>query len=254
MSENNAPENVEGGQWWSRPVFVVCASLVALGIILAIVLPLWPDGGDDSASAEPSPTAAPDAPSQDAGDSDSESVCGLDASDDTTLTSAPDAEWGSSVGGIMLPSSEDHGPGVHDESNDVRSCFSHSPEGAVLAATNLVGASGDPDVLAETIEQRSVDSTGKDVALEQAANGGGGAPPIQVAGFRLLNYSEDQATVEVVVEVQGGGDSTLLTTGADLVWTNGDWYATYDDDGSGGPVAGEVSNLSGYTTWGPNDG
>lgn len=253
MSEN-APENVEGGQWWSRPSFVVCAMLVALGVALALVLPLWPDRGDGNAAAEPSPRSAPAAPGPGVTEDASDSVCGLDASTATSLTKAPKADWSTAVGAISIPRSKSQGPGVEDEQTGVRSCFAQSPEGAVLAAANLLGASGDADVLAQTIEQRSVDSPGKEVALSQVADVEGGAPPIQFAGFRLLNYSPERATVEIVAEVDNGSGSSLLTTGVDLVWVHGDWYSVYGDDGTGGPVSGQVSNLNGYTKWGPNNG
>lgn len=258
MSESTEYQAVENGQWWSRPWFVACATMIAMGVVLAVVLLLWP-GDDDTqaAGAEQSATetSAAQAPTDATADAQSASICGLDSSDNTSLTKAPRAEWGQAVGGISVPVSEDHGPGQSDESTEVRSCFAQSPEGAVLAAASLITASGDTEVLAETIEQRSVDSAGKDVALSQITQGDtGGAPPIQIAGFRLLNYSPEQATVEIVAEVQGADDTTLITTGADLVWTNGDWYATYAADGSGGPVAGQVSSLNGYTPWGPTDG
>lgn len=253
MSENSTPESTEGGRWWARPPFVISAVLVAFGVILLVVVLLLPGGDDDT---EAQPTAAPtEAPADSGGDADSDSVCGLDSSNDTSVDEAPEADWGQAVGGISIPVSEDYGPGVEDESNGVRSCFAHSPEGAVLAATHLLTASGNPETMEATIEQRSVDNTGKGIALEQARQSAGGSgPPIQVAGFRLLSYTEDAATVEVVVRVDTSDGDVLMTTGLDLVWTDGDWYARYNDDGTGGPVSGEVSNLNGYTEWGPSDG
>ena len=254
MSENENLETTEG-RWWSEPKFVMCAVAIALGLILAIVLLLFPTREEQPAAESETSEPVTEAPADDAGDSDSESVCGLDGNDETSIDKAPEASWDQAIGGISVPVSEDHGPGERDESTGVRSCFAHSPEGAVLAAANLVTASGDPDVLRATTEQRAVDNPGKDVALEQLAqDAGGSAPPMQVAGFRLLSYDQETATVEVVMQIETSDEPVLITTGADLVWTDGDWHARYKDDGSGGPVSGEVSSLSGYTTWGPNDG
>ena len=185
-------------------------------------------------------------------------MCGLDATGGTTLTKAPeDVEW-TALGAIYAPSSEEHGPGSVDSDTGVRSCYSHTPEGALLAATNMLAASGDPELLLETTRKLGMDSPGKEVSIgriqEQIAEGGSSSVPVQIAGFRLLSYTEDAATVEVVAAADDGSEKVYITTSGDLVWHNGDWHFVYGDDGSGGPVSGRVSDLSGYIPWGPQDG
>ena len=244
-------ETDDNSTWWKAPRFLISTVLVALLIVLGVVLWLWPDGEEPTQAAPaPATTAEPVA--------GGESTCGLDATGGTTLTKAPeDVEW-SALGAIYAPSSEEHGPGTVDESTGVRSCYSHTPEGALLATTNMLTASSDPELLLETTRKLGVESPGKEVAIgglqERVAEGDNSSVPVQIAGFRLLSYTGDKATVEVVAAVDDGTEKIYITTAGDLVWNEGDWRFQFQDDGSGGPVSGRVSDLSGYIEWGPSDG
>ena len=244
-------ETDDNNTWWKAPRFLISAVMVALLIVLGVVLWLWPDGEEPTQAAPaPATTAEPVA--------GGESECGLDATGGTTLTKAPEeVEW-TALGAIYAPSSEEHGPGTVDESTGVRSCYSHTPEGARLATTNMLTASSDPELLLETTRKLGVESPGKEVAIgglqERVAEGDNSSVPVQIAGFRLLSYTGDKATVEVVAAVDDGTEKIYITTAGDLVWNEGDWRFQFQDDGSGGPVSGRVSDLSGYIEWGLSDG
>lgn len=253
MAETEETENV----WWAAPRFLMSAVAVLLLIIVGIILFVWVGNDDESDAAPPAQTqAATPTPSASLASSD-ESVCGLDATGGTTLTSAPgDVEW-EFIGGIAAPKSAEHGPGVVDEQTGIRSCYSHTPEGALLAAAGQAASSGDPELYLETVRALSVDGPGKDLTIERAQRSiseGGANPPIEIAGFRLLSYTGDEATVEIVASADSGAELVYFTSSAVMQWTNGDWYTKYKDDGSSGPVDGEVSDLSGYITWGPTSG
>jgi hypothetical protein len=238
----------QGGKWWTSPRFVVSAVVVALLAAVGLALALWPGDGP---AASLSPVTAPPASSLPAG---SGSVCGLDATGGRTLTRAPKVAW-APIGATDAPSSAEHGPGRIDGTTRVRSCYSHTPEGALLAAVNLLASSADPELLLETTRQQTVDSPGKKVALaqiQQRIEDGGPGIPMEVAGFRLLSYSQEEATVEVVMSFDDGENLTHVTTGADLVWQGGDWKFVLADDGTGGPVSGKVSDLSRYVLWSSN--
>ena len=244
-------ETDDNNTWWKAPRFLISAVLVALLIVLGIVLWLWPDGEEPTQAAPaPATTAEPV--------SGEESVCGLDATGGTTLTKAPeDVEW-TALGAIYAPSSEEHGPGTVDESTGVRSCYSHTPEGALLATTNILTSGNDPQLLLDTIKAQAVDGPGRDVAIGQVqqrlSSGDTATVPLEVGGFRLLSYTADKASVEVVVAADDGTEDIYMTTGVDLVWTEGDWHVYFQENGDPGPVSGQVSDLSGYIEWGPHDG
>ncbi|MBG6218738.1 hypothetical protein IWX75_003225 [Arthrobacter sp. CAN_A6] len=254
MAETEKSENV----WWAGPRFLMSAVAVLLLIIVGIILFVWV-GNDDESEATPPPQtqAAPPVTSAPAVASE-ESVCGLDANGGTTLTSPPDdVEW-EFIGGIAAPTSAEHGPGDVDEQTGVRSCYSHTPEGALLSLAGRLAASGDPELLLETTKALSLDGLGKEIGIERIerriASGDTTTPPIKIEGFRLLSYDVDEATVEVVASGDSGSGLVYITTSAFLKWNDGDWYVRYMDDGSSGPVEGQVSDLSGYIPWGPTSG
>ncbi|WP_104181679.1 hypothetical protein [Arthrobacter sp. B0490] len=253
MAETEETENL----WWATPRFLMSAVAVLLLIIVGIILFVWVGNDDESDAAPPAQTqAATPTPSATVASSD-ESVCGLDATGGTTLTAAPeDVEW-EFIGGIAAPKSAEHGPGVVDEQTGVRSCYSHTPEGALLAVAGQAASSGDPELYLETVRTLSVDGRGKDVTIERAQRSiseGGTNPPIEIAGFRLLSYTGDEATVEIVASADSGAELVYFTSSAVMQWIDGDWYTKYKDDGSSGPVDGQVSDLSGYVLWGPSVG
>lgn len=243
--------------WWAAPRFIMSALAVVLLVIVGIILFVWMGNDDESEAAPPPQTqAATPTPSASAVTSE-ESVCGLDATGGSTLTTPPEGvEW-EFIGGIAAPKSAEHGPGVVDEQTGVRSCYSHTPEGALLAAAGQAASSGDPELYFATVSALSVDGPGKDITIERAQRSiseGGANPPIEIAGFRLLSYTGGEATVEIVASADSGTELVHFTSSAVMQWTNGDWYTKYKDDGSSGPVDGQVSDLSGYVLWGPTGG
>lgn len=244
--------------WWAAPKFVVSAVAVILLVIAGIILFVVVGNDEQSDAAPPAQTPATSSSTSSTPTAEvasEESVCGLGATGGTTLTAAPtDVEW-EFLGGIAAPKSTEHGPGVVDEQTGVRSCYSHTPEGALLSLAGRIAASGDGELLLNTTEALSLDGPGKDVAVRLVQNrldeGTSTSPPIEIAGFRLLSYSDDQATVEIVGSVDTGTELLYITSSAIMTWHEGDWYIRYNDDGSSGPVEGRVSDLSGYVPWGP---
>ncbi|MEX5297027.1 hypothetical protein QYM41_17265 [Kocuria sp. CPCC 205268] len=244
-------ETDDNSTWWKTPRFLISAVLVAMLIVLGVVLWLWPDGEEPTQAAPaPATTAEPVA--------GGESECGLDATSGTTLTKAPeDVEW-TALGAIYAPSSEEHGPGTVDKSTGVRSCYSHTPEGALLTTANMLASSNDPQLLLDTLKELAIEGPGKDIAVGQVQQrvsaGDASTVPVEVAGFRLLSYTGERATVEVVLAGDDGTEKTYITSSADLMWQDGDWRFALQDNGDTGPVSGQVSDLNGYIEWGPHDG
>ena len=244
-------ESDDNNTWWRTPRFLISAVLVVLLIVLGLVLWLWPDG-EEQAQSLPTPIATTEVTTSE------ESACGLDATGGTTLTKAPDnVEW-EALGALYAPSSEKHGPGKVDPETGVRSCYSHTPEGALLSVTNMLTSSNDPQLLLDTSEALILEGPGKDInsgrIQQRIAEGSASTVPMQIAGFRLLSYTGDKATVEVVAAVDDGTEKAYITNSADLIWQDGDWRFAFRDNGDAGPVSGNVSDLSGYITWGPQDG
>lgn len=255
----------DGGSVWTSPTFLASGALVALVVVLAAVLAL--SGGKDDPAA-PSGTApvastpagapteatqAPESPT----DPKSDSVCGLPAGSQDVPTEAPSTKW-ELVGKVAAPTArKSFGPGKI-ASNGLRSCYAHSPVGALYAAANLtVMTTSGPALRRAAIDQLvkagAARRRAKADLVRDASNDGTPEAVFQVAGYAFRTYEDSSALVDVAMRI-----TTTATSGADvtglvhlpvsLVWTDGDWRATTAPDGSF-IEGGRISGLDGYVEW-----
>ncbi|MBG6191710.1 hypothetical protein IWX64_002677 [Arthrobacter sp. CAN_A212] len=245
MSDVSPDENHQNP--FTRPGFILSAALVLVLIAAVIVIAFLPRGGDepDAETTEPATSETTSAPAATA-DGAEESVCGLPASDDTALGAAPESDW-ELVGTMAVPvAPETAGPGVVDDSG-LRTCFAQTPTGALYAASNIwaTGFFGDP---ANLYEKLTADGPIKDQALEAIANGeevgAQDAPGMQIKGFILRSYTDQEAVVDIGVETQTGAVGSLPTP---LVWEEGDWKIDLPSTGDTG--FRQLDDLSDYISW-----
>lgn len=255
-------DNTGNHAWWASPRFLLSAAAVVLLVFIGLILFITTHNADDTGAGAATPSQSTDAgrePTTAATAADlQDSVCGLDATGGVTLTTAPkDIEW-EFLNGIYAPKSEEHGPGVVDPETGVRSCFSHTPGGALLAVAGLFVSGGDPQLLLDTIERQTLEGLGKDKSLANVQarldRNDPAVPPIELEGFRLLAYSDSEATVEVVLGADTGLERYHQTQSAVVIWQNGDWYFQAPGDSGPGQVSGQISDLSGYVLWEPSSG
>ena len=234
---------------YTRPGFVAAAIVVALVVILAAVLgyravaePDDPDPTTAPTSSAPTVTAAPtESPSAPGG----ESVCGLDAVElDGTLTAAPDTEW-ELVGTTAAPSVQNHGPGEVEE-DGFRYCFAHTPEGALLAAANFGAMASDPALSVAAREHYVAPGPGRDAAVSGPPATGDSGISVQIAGFRMASYANDEATVDLAIRASNGA---LASQVVDLVWLDGDWKVEAAADGQSAARMTQIPDLTGYILW-----
>ena len=214
----------------------VVAVIVALGVVLSVTVVF----GDDPPT--PPAAAAPSRATESTG-----SVCGLsDVALAGTLNQAPDAQW-ALVGTIAAPSVPGQGPGLV-EADGFRSCFAHTPTGAVVAAANLAALGSYPPVRARFNEQALAPGPGRDAVLATpAAQGAVDGPRLQLVGFQLLRYTGQQADVDLALRTATG---SLLAATVYLAWAEGDWKARVADDGSDLSSISPISTLNPYIPWG----
>jgi hypothetical protein len=233
---------------FTRPGFIISAALIAALLAAVIVLLLVPRGNDNSnAASAPSNetnTSAPATPAD-----VEESVCGLPSSAETALGAPPAAKW-ELVGTFAAPTDpETVGPGVIDE-NGIRSCFAHSPTGALYAAVNLWALGSDPSKELGIAEQLTAPGPGRDAAIAAARSDAPGTPreagvTVQIAGFQIA-YTSERAIVDLAFRANTGALGSATTT---LEWLEGDWKGVV---GSGGePLDGVegIRDLSGFIPW-----
>jgi hypothetical protein len=226
----------------TKPKFIISAVVVAIIVALGIILALLPKG---SGNADPAPTAGSTATaSAQPSTSAAGSVCGLPDGNQSKPVSAPaDTIW-ELVGKIAAPTSpKQYGPGT-TAVNGLRSCFAHSPTGALYAGANIVilASSGHNDLV---IQNLTIEGPERDKMLKSSAPAGTtNDTPFQLAGFKLTDYSGDRAVIEYGFKVSNGTFGSLPVV---LQWSGGDWKAVPPP--SGQPEGKQLADLSGYIPW-----
>ncbi|MBE1580488.1 hypothetical protein ACFORH_38925 [Amycolatopsis roodepoortensis] len=193
---------------------LVLAGIVVLVVGLVIASAVYADSHDPTGTA---PSAAPTAP---------------DAAPAAGLTWPPnDVRW-FSLQGTMVPLSLAHGPSTND--GVVASGFTHDPNGAVIAAVNVLtrssGLAGDETVFGPAIARQTTGDVsgylasirGVRAALEQR----GGAPATVVVGYRLVEVGVDDVRMDVLSRATNPArpsQHALITGTARVRWLDGDW-------------------------------
>lgn len=230
-----------------RTTFILSAALIGLLAIAAVVVLIinMNRGGESGPSPTPPPSSSDAAPPPETAGADS--ICGLPPSDETELSTSPAVKW-TPIGVIAAPADPAgaHGPGVQ-EADGFRSCYSHSPTGALLAISNYLALTSEP-ALQGRLEELVADGS----TFEAAAAGEGyGDARLSIVGFRLLRYTEERAVIDLAVRVDSA-DGVLLSTPFEVVWQDGDWKVVV---GSEPPASAPLQSLGGYVSFsGDTDG
>ena len=249
----------DGGSVWTSLTFLASGALVALVVVLAAVLALS-GGKDDPAPSGTAPVAstparapaeatqAPESPK----DPKSDSVCGLPAGSQDVPTKAPPTKW-KLVGKIAAPTSPDTtGPGTIADSG-LRSCYAHSPTGALYAGANLFVMLATPSLRTPALNELTEPSAAQRKALGDSQPADAPEARSQIAGYTLQSYDSSTAVVDLAVRINtttssGAAVEGLIRLPVRLVWSDGDWK--YAATPGGSFAEGQrLENLSGLTPW-----
>jgi len=209
-----------------------------------------PPGATPGAAPLPGTATAPGgapAPTN-AGQEGRPAGCTTSGSDQTIPTSPPTGVTWSLTAGFAVPSSVADGPTLHGPGG-VRYCYSHTPLGAVLAASNLGQGTGSPQEIQDASLKLSVvpNQYSAQVASTPAPprdNRGSG----QFAGFRIISYSPDQASIALAASIPGQTDSYPLLTVA-MQWYQGDWRAVPQPGPTVVVTGSSATSLAGFVPW-----
>jgi hypothetical protein len=151
-----------------------------------------PPGAAPSAGVVTAPGGAP-APAT-SGQEGRPAGCSTTGSDQTIPTSpSPGVTW-SLISGFAVPSSSADGPKLHGPGG-VGYCYSRTPLGALLAASNLGHGTGTPqEIQASSLDHSLVNNQYTSQIAGTPATGESPTSGVQLAGFRILSYSPVQAT------------------------------------------------------------
>jgi hypothetical protein len=235
---------------FTKPGFIISAALV-VALIAAVVVIFFLPKADSTAPPAPasSSAAASSAPSESA-DAAGKSVCGLPSSTETALGAAPKSKW-ELVGKMAAPTDpKTFGPGLTDDSG-FRSCFAHSPTGAVYSAVNLValGSSKSQQMNIKLADKLMTPGAGRDAAKQQATTldpSTGSSDTVQVRGFLLKSYMPTEANVDLAFQTSGG---KLFHAVLPLQWLDGDWKVKVSDAGQLINDVAPLSDMSGFIAW-----
>ena len=243
---------------WLWPAVAVAVMLAV--VLLIVVLTTGGGGGGESAAVTPpgGSTAEPN-PSTGTGTGGNSSIPAVpnqattgtrQPSDPQYATAAPAEVNFQVVHGLQLPFSPVDGPLRVD--GPVAAGYSHTPQGAALAATQLglrlLYAPGyeqvldqqsvtDPAVRAQFLTARNSQQQGSDRDLETAV--------ARSVGFKVGSYTPEKAVVDLAFPNVNGAPGTYVTGPYTVVWSGGDWKFA---DNSNSPST-TVNGLPGYTTW-----
>ncbi|GGC17750.1 hypothetical protein [Cellulomonas carbonis] len=239
---------------WTRPGFIAAGLVVAIVLVLAVVLGLNAANNataDPEASADPTavPTATQPSADPEPTGATGESVCGLDGvASEHAVTSTIPATW-EFQGTIAYPTSPEFGPGLTDDQG-IRACFQRSPQGAVVMAANALAQGSDPVTGAVWAESALGHGQYRDQLLGELSGAGSDATGsrLNIAGFRVLAYDGETATIDLGVRGSAGGQNITLSGVYELVWQDGDWKINADVRQ---PLdIATIPDLAGYISWG----
>lgn len=228
-----------------RGVLVAGVAGVVLVVLVAVLVVTLTRGGSDPAPAAggiPAPTAA-------AADPPTEQTSSAAAPGATQYATAPPVSVSfSDVGGLQLPFSPVDGP--TRVSGPIAAGYSHTPQGAALAAvqigSRLVYAPG----YARVVAAQSTQTPTLQAQFIATRDGRAQLTPDDLrslirptAGFQVTSYTPDRAVVRVAYPHPSTND---YRAGSVLVeWADGDWKFADNSDSTSDTIA----VLDGFTPW-----
>jgi len=204
-------------------------------------------GAGPSAGVATAPGGAP-APTN-AGQEGRPAGCSTTGSDQTIPTSPPSGVTWSLSAGFAVPSSVADGPTLHGPAG-IGYCYSHTPLGALLAASNLGRGTGTPQQVQDAVLNLSVvpNEYSAQVAKTPATPDDQSGAGIQFAGFRIISYSPDQASITLATRVPGRTDTYPQLTVA-MQWYAGDWRAVPQAGPALFVTVASAPSLAGFVPW-----
>ncbi|MER7164917.1 hypothetical protein ABT336_02410 [Micromonospora sp. NPDC000207] len=221
------------------------AAIIVAGLLIAVL----PNGEE-----EPGTSAPPAGPTRAGGDPSQ--ALPTEESPAEVPTTAPNGVTWELVGPLAAPVSTSAGPKQVTETSAVG--FAHTPEGALIAATQILVRSTftlgrkhwEP-----TIERQFVPSDDRDRLLaELRALDSSQVDPgafSQIAGFSYQSYTPDTAVIGLVLRAPSTGAPQYHVLSLTLLWRDGDWRMQAPPGGSWGSVNRRTDDLTGVVAWGP---
>ena len=240
----DTPSNESAGGPWAQRGFVAAAAFLGIVIVAAVgILLINPGDSSDPRGGAPPANGSNGKPA--AGSDPAASVCGLAPGSQQVPQTPPEAQW-ELVGTIAAPKSRAIGPGRKERV--LRSCYAHSPTGALFAAANFIAVASVANTDDAVIRALTADTPARD-ALPDDATGQSGTRA-QIAGFRIVGAARDETTVELAFNVSSqDGRRGVVGMSLPMRWQEGDWKFVVAG-GSDPYNTQALDSTSGFVPWG----
>jgi hypothetical protein len=225
---------------------IVIVAILLVCVLVFIVGAVARSAGGHHASPVATHTSGPTDPSSET--SADKSVCGLPGfAASGTLNAAPPTKW-VLVGTVAAPTERATvGPGVV-KGDGFRSCYEHTPTGALFAAANYLALTSDARYAGNVLRDLLVPGHGQQAAIaSEASSPQSSSLRVQLAGFAIDSYSAKAATVDLAVTNEANGE--FVSIPLELQWSGGDWKLVVTSAGTVPLTATGLADLGGYTPW-----
>ncbi len=225
---------------------LIAGGLVAAVLLVALGVLVGRSGGNGEAPAASPPVPAP-GPTAVAGGSPSAAAW----VDDYSFYEIP--------GGQRVPKSVSAGPFHLTDRATLATGFAHSPQGAVMAALNIVARTNwalGKQVWEPTINEQVIGPWKEQLLANARRYGRADLPPPgqrvpgtedHVAGFDLSSYTPEVAQLRWLVSgVEENGRELYAAVSGEVDWVNGEWRLVAPQNGSWQDTGQLVSNAAGF--------
>ncbi|GAB7039381.1 MULTISPECIES: hypothetical protein [Catenuloplanes] len=168
-----------------------------------------------------------------------------DSQQDAPAGPPADLTW-RELNGARVPLSASSGPVRTDGS--ILWCFAHTPTGAVMAAHVIPRQLSGGDWRA-VVERQVEPGPGREVfiAMRSSVDDAPAArTAVSIAGFALVVYTAERATVRMLVRLAGFGDAAADYR---LTWSDGDWKVVPSGAGELYTPLTPVRTSAGFILW-----
>jgi hypothetical protein len=260
-SRGEEPGSGLGPGWWAAAALMAVVVIALIGVLVVVGTrdkTTVAAGDPTTAPAAPSALPAPDgggggggSPATTTPSGDTRPAgCATTGTDQTIPGDTPtDVTW-TLVAGTAVPQSSTAGPALHTPTG-VGYCYARTPVGAVLAVSNLGHATGDAQAVQDDELKYSVvpgpladELAAKPAVVSDPAATSG----VQLAGFRIISYTPDTASVALALASSARPGSYAVVTAA-MAWNQGDWRVVLQPGPVAVATATSTTSLANFVPW-----
>lgn len=239
-------------------LFIASAAIILVVVLLGVfVVVTSGDDGKGGATAGAQPPANSNAPASISGGTDGggpapdtgSAGCAPSDTDNTVPTTAPDDVSWDLVNTVALPRSKSAGPLKID--GQTATCYAHTPRGALMAAANgfyrsILSAPDTAPLRAQVLPGAGRDAGEKQ--LKQVAQPVQSGQMAQIAGFRIVSYTDATTVVSLVNGSQAA--QSLKSSDITVQWAGEDWKIVPPPGGGLNTPGVQLTSLDGYIPFG----